>query len=55
MKNRSLFARFVVIVALVIPLASCSAFDRLRALRVIKDAHGQYQRGDYAAAAELYE
>ena len=55
MKNRSLFARFVVIVALVIPLASCSAFDRLRALRVIKDAHSQYQRGDYAAAAELYE
>ena len=55
MNNRSLFARFVLILAIVIPLASCSAFDRLRALRVIKDAHTQYQRGDYAAASELYE
>ncbi len=29
--------------------------DQLRALRVIKDAHTQYQRADYEAAAELYE
>ncbi len=30
-------------------------FDQLRALRVIKDAHTQYQRSDYERAAELYE
>ncbi len=30
-------------------------FDQLRALRVIKDAHTQYQRSDYESAAELYE
>ena len=29
--------------------------DQLRALRVIKDAHTQYQRSDYETAAELYE
>ena len=29
--------------------------DQLRALRVIKDAHTQYQRSDYERAAELYE
>ena len=34
---------------------SCYLFDQLRALRVIKDAHTQYQRSDYVLAAELYE
>ena len=29
--------------------------DQLRALRVIKDAHTQYQRSDFVLAAELYE
>ena len=34
---------------------SCHYVDQLRALRVIKDAHTQYQRADYERAAELYE
>ena len=55
MRNLSLVARFVFIVTVIVPLVSCSALDRLRALRVIKDAHTQYGRGDYEAAAELYE
>ena len=55
MRNLSLVARFVFIVTILLPLVSCSSLDRLRALRVIKDAHTQYGRGDYPAAAELYE
>ena len=55
MRNLSLVARFVFIVTILLPVVSCSSLDRLRALRVIKDAHTQYGRGDYAAAAELYE
>jgi len=55
MHNRSFTVRLVVVALLTIPLVSCSVFDRLRALRVIKDAHTQYQRSDYVTAAELYE
>ena len=55
MRNLSLVTRFVFIVTILLPLVSCSSLDRLRALRVIKDAHTQYGRGDYPAAAELYE
>ena len=55
MRNLSLVARFVFIVTILLPVVSCSSLDRLRALRVIKDAHTQSGRGDYAAAAELYE
>tara|TARA_B100000315_G_scaffold248325_1_gene278076 strand:+ start:991 stop:1890 length:900 start_codon:yes stop_codon:yes gene_type:complete len=40
---------------MVLPLVSCQYADQLRALRVIKDAHTFYQRGDYEGAAELYE
>jgi len=47
--------RLALVAVLTIPLVSCSVFDRLRALRVIKDAHTQYQRADYESAAELYE
>ena len=55
MQIRSLVARFALVTVMVMPLVSCTAFDRLRALRVIKDAHTQYQRADYVGAAELYE
>ena len=55
MHIRSLVTRFALVTLVVLPMISCSAFDRLRALRVIRDAHTQYQRADYGAAAELYE
>ena len=55
MHIRSLVTRFALVTLVVLPMISCSAFDRLRALRVIRDAHTQYQRADYVAAAELYE
>jgi len=55
MHKPSVITRFVLVVAVLLPLVSCSAFDRLRALRVIKEAHTEYGRGDYEAAAELYE
>jgi tetratricopeptide (TPR) repeat protein len=55
MQNRLFVVRVAFVAVLVVPLVACSAFDRLRALRVIKDAHTQYQRADYERAAELYE
>ena len=55
MHIRSLVTRFALVTLVILPMISCSALDRLTALRVIKDAHTQYQRGDYAVSAELYE
>ena len=55
MHIRSLAIRLALVALMALPAASCHWVDQLRALRVIKDAHTQYQRADYAAAAELYE
>ncbi len=54
-RPRSFTARVACVAVLVMPLVSCSSVDRLRALRVIRDAHTQYQRADYESAAALYE
>ena len=40
---------------MVLPLVSCQYMGQLQALKVIKDAHTQYQRADYEGAAALYE
>ena len=55
MQMRSCGTRLVLVAILVVPLVSCQYLDQLQALRVIKDAHLQYQRGDYESAAVLYE
>ena len=55
MQIRSLAVRFAVAAVAALPTVSCHYVDQLRALRVIKDAHTQYQRADYEHAAELYE
>ncbi len=55
MHMRSFGTRLVLVATMVLPLVSCQYADQLRALRVIKDAHTFYQRGDYEGAAELYE
>lgn len=55
MQIRSLAIRLVLVALVALSTTSCYVFDQLRALRVIKDAHTQYQRSDYVLAAELYE
>lgn len=55
MQIRSLAVRLAVAVVAALSTVSCHYVDQLRALRVIKDAHTQYQRADYEHAAELYE
>ncbi len=55
MHIRSLAIRLVLVALVALSTSSCYMFDQLRALRVIKDAHTQYQRSDYVLAAELYE
>ena len=55
MQIRSLAIRLVLVALVALSTTSCYLFDQLRALRVIKDAHTQYQRSDYVLAAELYE
>lgn len=55
MQIRSLAIRLVLVALVALSTSSCYLFDQLRALRVIKDAHTQYQRSDYVLAAELYE
>lgn len=55
MQIRSLAIRLVLVALVAVSTSSCYMFDQLRALRVIKDAHTQYQRSDYVLAAELYE
>ena len=55
MDIRSLAIRLALVALMVLPSTSCYMLDQLRALRVIKDAHTQYQRSDYERAAELYE
>ena len=55
MHMRSLGTRLALVVTAVLPLVSCQYVDQLEALKVIKDAHSLYQRGDYQGAAPLYE
>ena len=55
MQIRSLAVRLAVAAVAALPTVSCHYVDQLRALRVIKEAHTQYQRADYEHAAELYE
>ena len=55
MQMRSLGTRLALLVTLVLPLVSCQYLDQLQAMKVIKDAHTQYQRADYEGAAALYE
>jgi Tfp pilus assembly protein PilF len=55
MNMRSFGTRLALVSIMVLPLVSCQYVDQLKALRVIKDAHTFYQRGDYEGAAELYE
>ena len=55
MQIRSLAIRLVLVALVALSTSSCYMLDQLRALRVIKDAHTQYQRSDYVLAAELYE
>ncbi len=55
MQMRSLGTRLTLLVTLVLPLVSCQYLDQLQAMKVIKDAHTQYQRADYPGAAALYE
>ena len=55
MQMRSLGTRLALVVTIVVPLASCQALGQLQAMKVIKDAHTQYQRADYEGAAALYE
>jgi tetratricopeptide (TPR) repeat protein len=54
MHMQSLGIRLALIGAIAIPLVSCNSLERLRALRVVKDAHTLYQRGDYENAVEMY-
>ena len=46
--------RFVVIVAVTMPLVSCGFFDQLQAMRTFKEANLEYGRGNYEAAIEAY-
>ena len=47
--------RLVVLALVAIPLAGCTFFEELGAVRTFKDANLAYQRGFYDEAIELYE
>ena len=55
MHMRSFGMRLALVTLMVLPLVSCQYVDQLQALREIKDAHMEYQRGNYEVAVELYE
>ena len=55
MHNRPFGTRLALVATLALPVVSCTYLDQVQALRVIKDAHTQYQRSDYEGAAELYQ
>ena len=55
MDTRSVLARLVVVVGLVLPLVSCSYFEQLQAMKTFKEANILYQRQDYDNAAAGYE
>ena len=55
MQMRSFGTRLALVAIMGLPLVSCNYLDQLQAMKVIKDAHTFYQRGDYQGAAGLYE
>ena len=55
MQIRSFGTRLALVAIMVLPLVSCQYVDQLKAIKVIQDAHTQYQRADYEGAAALYE
>ncbi len=55
MHMRSYGMRLALVTLMVLPLVSCQYVNKLQALAEIKDAHMEYQRGNYEVAAELYE
>ncbi len=55
MDTRSVLVRMVVVVGLLLPLASCTWFKELQAVKRFKEAHILYQRQDYRNAALAYE
>ena len=54
MRMRSYGIRVALIGVIALPLVACNSLERLRALRVVRDAHTEYQRGAYEEAARLY-
>ena len=55
MQMRPFGTRLALVATMLLPLVSCEYLDQLTALKVIQDAHTQYQRSDYEGAAALYE
>ena len=55
MHMRPFGMRLALVTLMVLPLVSCHYVDQLKALAEIKDAHMEYQRGNYEVAVELYE
>ena len=55
MKTGRSLLRLAIIVAVTVPLVSCSFYDELTAMRTFKDANLLYGRGDYAGAIEEYK
>ena len=55
MQMRSFGTRLALVAIMVLPLVSCQYLDQLQAIKVFKDANAFYQRGDYSAAAQMYE
>ena len=55
MQMQSLGMRLALVVIIALPLVSCQYLDQLQAVKVFKDANTFYQRGDYEAAAVMYE
>ena len=54
MKSMGYGSRLALVAVIALATTACGSLERLRALRVVKDAHTQYQRGDYERAVELY-
>ena len=55
MQMRPFDMRLALVATMLLPLVSCNYVDQLTALKVIQDAHTQYQRSDFEGAAALYE
>ena len=55
MQMRPLGTRLALVATMLLPLVSCQYLDQLTAMKVIQDAHTQYQRSDWEGAAALYE
>ena len=55
MQMRLCGTRLALVATMLLPLVSCQYVDEIMAMKVIQDAHTQYQRSDYEGAAALYE